>query len=473
MSQLIGRINEQEEIRTILQSDSSEFVAIYGRRRVGKTFLIRQMFKNSFFFEHTGMSNATMKIQLQSFEKSLQNAGSKSAKNPINWFEAFDQLKQLIDKKKSTRKKVLFLDELPWLDTPKSGFISALEHFWNGWAAHRSDILLIVCGSSTSWMINKLINNKGGLHNRITRQIKLQPFSLSECEMFVKALKFCWSRYDIAECYMVLGGIPYYWSLLTKGLSVSQNIDKLFFNEGGVLRNEINNLYAALFQSPVKYLKIVECLAKKRKGLTRDELIKEIEETSGGGLSIMLVDLENSDFIRSYFTFDKKSKNKIFQLTDFYSSFYFHFLDNKANTTLNTWSTLIDNTTHRAWAGYTFELLCLMHIKQIKQALSILGIYSTDAAWISKQRKDGVQIDLLIDRNDHVINLCEIKHSMYEFTIDKNYSENLRRKLSVFKEETKTNKSVFLTMITTYGIKQNEYSGIIQKTITMADMFVL
>jgi uncharacterized protein len=470
MATIIGRLFEQNELQRYYQSDSSEFVAIYGRRRIGKTFLVREFFKDNFDFYLTGLANASMASQLINFQFSIKKAGFMDAPLTKNWLYAFQQLKELLEQS-SHKRKVVFLDEMPWMDTVKSDFIPALEHFWNSWASGRSDIVLIVCGSSTSWMMNKLLNNKGGLHNRITQRLKIQPFTLLECKNYLQSLGISWDDYQITEGYMIFGGIPYYWSLLRKGLSLAQNADALFFRENGALRDEFKNLYAALFRNSVKYTQLVEVMSKKNKGFTRDELIESGKEKSGGGLSKMLEDLENCGFIRSYLSIGKKSRDRLYQLTDFYTLFYFHFLKSIPASADNYWCTMVDTPSHSSWSGYAFEQVSLAHIQQIRQSLGISGVHCKYATWRSKEAENGAQIDLLIDRNDSVINVCEMKYSIHPFAIDKNYAQNLRNKIGTFKEETKTPKSVFLTFITTFGVKPNEYSGMVQNEVKMIDLF--
>jgi len=471
MAIIIGRKQEQEQLRRCFESTTSEFVALYGRRRVGKTFLVRQYFENKFAFTLTGMANANKAAQLLNFQFSMRDAGCMDAASPANWLEAFQQLKSHLEKS-TDAKKVIFLDELPWIESPKSNFLSALEHFWNSWAAHRTDILLIVCGSSTSWMMDKLINNKGGLYNRITVRMKIQPFTLLECKQHLQWQGIAWEEYTIAECYMIMGGIPYYWSLLKKGMSLAQNIDRLFFAASGTLNDEFTNLYAALFNSSEKYIELVKMISAKNKGVTRNEILASLNEKSSGAISKMLDDLENSGFIRSYLSFDKKSKDKIYQLVDFYTLFYFKFGNEISTGSENFWSAAIDSPTHRVWSGYAFEQLCLAHLPQLKNSLGISGVRTNAFSWLSKNSENRTQIDLLIDRNDAVINLCEMKFSINEFSIDKKYAETLRNRIGIFKAETNTRKSVFLTMITTFGVSKNEYSDLIQSEIKLTDMFV-
>ena len=469
---IVGRKEEQQILHSAAQSENSEFVAVYGRRRVGKTYLIRETFGYKFTFQHTGLAKGNTKEQLFSFAISLRDAGYDDCPIPKSWLEAFSLLSTYL-KNSTDEKKIIFLDELPWMDTPRSNFISAFEHFWNGWASARKDIVLIICGSATSWIINKVINDHGGLHNRVTKQIALQPFTLKECEMFAESKGLEMSRYQLAECYMVLGGIPYYWSLLEKGLSLAQNIDKIIFAKNGKLSNEFNQLYASLFKSPEQYIDVVTALGKKKAGMTREEIIAATDMYSSGTLSKVLDELEYCGFIRKYNGFDKKSKQAIYQLIDNYTLFYFKFIQQNENNDEHFWSASIDSAMHRAWSGLAFERLCMAHTQQIKAALGIAGVLSNVYSWRKEadETSDGAQIDLLIDRNDQVINLCEMKYSLSEYTIDAEYEQKLRNKKSVFIDTTSTRKAVHLTMVTTFGIKANAHSGIVQNEITLEDLF--
>ena len=469
---IIGRKEEQQILRSAVQSENSEFVAVYGRRRVGKTYLIRETFGYKFTFQHTGLAKGNTKEQLFSFAISLRDAGYDDCPIPKSWLEAFSLLSTYL-KNSTDEKKIVFLDELPWMDTPRSNFISAFEHFWNGWASARKDIVLIICGSATSWIINKVINDHGGLHNRVTKQIALQPFTLKECEMFAQSKGLEMSRYQLAECYMVFGGIPYYWSLLEKGLSLAQNIDKIIFAKNGKLSNEFDQLYASLFKSPEQYIDIVTALGKKKVGMTREEIIAATDKYSNGALSKVLDELEYCGFIRKYNGFDKKSKQAIYQLIDNYTLFYFKFIQQNENNDEHFWSASIDSAMHRAWSGLAFERLCMAHTQRIKAALGIAGVLSNVYSWRKEadETSDGAQIDLLIDRKDQVINLCEMKYSLSEYIIDAEYEQKLRNKKSVFIDTTNTRKAVHLTMVTTFGIKVNAHSGIVQNEITLEDLF--
>ncbi|GHT25406.1 hypothetical protein FACS189430_11970 [Bacteroidia bacterium] len=473
---IVGRAAEQDAINKYVESESPEFVVVYGRRRIGKTFLIREHFANKFTFYCTGLAKTELppmmqlKAQLRTFNAALNQYGKIFYPVPETWFDAFEQLIHLLRYNKKKGKKVIFLDEMPWMDTPRSGFISALEHFWNGWASARPDILLIVCGSATSWMMNNLIKNHGGLHNRVTQRIVLEPFTLGECEEFFKYKKIVMSRKQIVECYMILGGIPYYLSLIEKSLSLAQNIDKLCFARTGALYDEFSSLYASLFRHSEHHVKVVETLGQKTKGLTRDEILK-ISKLQGGGLSKTLEELEQCGFIRKYHSFNKKNKNMLYQLIDFYTLFFLNFIRHRKHRDKHFWLNINKEPKHRAWSGYAFEMVCLAHVEQIRKKLGISGVVCNVASWKSLNETPGAQIDLLIERNDQIINLCEMKYSDAEFTVDRKYDENLRNKRAAFVRESKTRKTVFLTMVTTYGVKHNEYWGNIQSEVKMDDLF--
>ncbi|MDR2232979.1 MAG: AAA family ATPase [Tannerella sp.] len=472
MKEIIGRQTEIMRLTEYMDSGKAELLAVYGRRRVGKTFLIKRFFNEKFAFYLSGAENAGKKQQLFNFTAALNKYSGKE--NPVvkGWQGAFIQLEQYLRSLKGRGRKVIFIDELPWLDNAKSGFLSAFEYFWNTFASSKKDIFIVICGSATSWIINKIIKNRGGLHNRVTRQMALEPFTLSETESFLKSKKIRLSRFQIAECYMIMGGIPYYLEQLEKSLSLAQNIDNLFFKSNAILRDEYSKLYASLFKSPEKYMHIIEVLAKKRKGLTRDEIVNFSNISNGGGLTKLLEELQLCGFIAINNNFSTQKNLQLYQLTDFYSMFYLHFVKDKRGTDSAYWSSLLNTGKHKAWTGFSFELLCQMHIAQIKKALSIGGVVSYTSGWRSKEAENGAQIDLLIDRNDNIINLCEMKYATKEFTVTKTYDADLQHKRNVFMDETNTKKSVHITMITTYGVKRNEYRNNIQSEATLDDLFL-
>jgi AAA+ ATPase superfamily predicted ATPase len=469
--EIIGRIYEQHSLKQYVESDKPEFLAVYGRRRVGKTFLIKEYFNNSFSFYISGLANASKKEQLDNFNATLNSYGKMPFSNTSNWMDAFRQLIYLLENNKKKGKKVVFIDELSWFDTPRSGFIMGLEYFWNTWASSHPEILLIVCGSATSWMINNLIKNRGGLHNRVTRKMLIEPFNLAECEDFFHHKKIVLARRGIIESYMIFGGIPFYLNMFEKELSLAQNVDKLCFSNHAALENEFLILYSSLFKHSENHELVIKALAKKKMGLRRNEIIQETK-LQGGGLTTVLEELEQCGFIRSYNAYEKKTRDVLYQLVDFFSLFYLNFIKNTHQTDEQFWANSMGSAKHRAWTGYAFEQVCMQHIAQIRQKLGISGVITYSAAWRSNQSDPAAQIDLLIDRNDGIINLCEMKYSENEFVIDKSQDKNLRNKKYAFKNETKTRKAVHITMITTYGIKRNEYWNNIQSEVTMDDLFV-
>ncbi len=470
MNPLIGRKEEVKRLKSYLNSRKSEFVAVYGRRRVGKTFLIRKAYENKFSFQLTGLANVSMKNQLSLFHSAITNHAKHINQEPVlasDWFTAFRQLTDYLERLPGQEKKVIFLDELPWLDTHNSKFLSALEHFWNSWASARDDIVLIVCGSAAAWMLNHLIKNKGGLHNRLTDRIKLVPFTLEETEAFLQVKNAIYDRYQTLLLYMVFGGIPFYLDFIKAEKSAMQNINDLCFYSEAPFRLEYENLYASLFKKHERHVTIIEALAIKGKGLTRKEIIQRTKFSDGGGLTRILKELEESNFIRRYKTFGKKKYDSLYQLVDLYSLFYLRFIKKTDEDDQYFWLNTIGTPVFFNWAGYAFEMVCLHHIPQIKKALGISGVQMATSTWQSAN----AQIDLILDRKDQVINVCEMKFSIQPFNIDKNYSENLRNKLGDFRQVTNSKKILFLTFITTYGIAKNKYSGMVRNSLTMDVLF--
>lgn len=456
---LIGRKQEAEVLKRVQDSYKSEFLILYGRRRVGKTFLVNQFFDGRFTFRMTALANATTKQQLLNFHTAMLgfDPGLAGSSPPSSWFEAFQLVIKLASKDRRERK-IIFFDELPWFDTHGADFLSALEHFWNSWAALRNDILLISCGSAASWMINNLIRNKGGLHNRVTERILLQPFTLSETEAFLQAKGAEYDRYQLLELYMAMGGVPFYLENIQPNRSVAQNIDRMFFSPTGLLRLEYDSLYQSLFKRSEKHLSVVEALAQRPGGMLRNELIPRSALSEGGAASEVLNELEHSGFIKRYVPFGKKKRYVIHRLSDPYSLFYLTFVKDSKAQGEGAWLSRLNNPQWRAWSGHAFEYICMNHVGAIKKHLGISGVYTEVSPWRSQQAEPAAQIDLLIDRNDRVINICEMKFSVAPYSITKAYAGQLANKLTAFRMETNTRKALFLTMITTFGLQQNQYS---------------
>ncbi|HFB99614.1 MAG TPA: ATP-binding protein [Phaeodactylibacter sp.] len=475
MKTLIGRHEEQELLQDALESHEAEMVAVLGRRRVGKTFLINEVYGEQIVFEITGLQNATKQDQLENFVLQLAEAYNNPfpIKNPSSWLEAFSMLIQFLKTKIGEEKIIVFLDELPWLATHRSGFLKGMSYFWNSWAV-KQNIVVVICGSAASWMIRKVVNNRGGLYNRITKRIQLFPFSLSETEEYFQSRNIHFDRYQIVQLYMALGGIPHYLKEVKGGKSATQNINRICFSKKGMLSSEFSRLYPALFAKAENHIKVIRALATKWQGLTRKEVNKIAKLPEGGTLARVLEELEHSGFISTYHTFGKKKKEQLYRLTDEYSLFYLQFIEGKVFDEKDIWNHLSQTQSYKTWSGYAFENLCLKHIAPIKKALGITGVYSVVSSFYKKGNatKSGTQIDLLIDRNDKVINLFEIKFYTDKFTVSKSYATTLRNKITVFREATKTKKQLFLVMISTYGVDDNMHSlGLIDQSLTLDDLF--
>jgi AAA+ ATPase superfamily predicted ATPase len=471
---IVGRKREQEELKRHFESGRPEFLVVTGRRRVGKTFLVREMFSDNMSFYFSGMigKEVSNNYSLRRFDEAIVDYGGKLESASQNWSDAFRKLRKLLEASQ-TKRQVVFIDELPWLDAPKSDFLTALDNFWNTFASARTDIMLITCGSSASWMIKNIFQNRGGLHNRVTGRISLAPFTLGECEAFFDEYGIVMSRYQIAEIYMVFGGIPYYLSMIDKSLGPSQNIDRLLFASGAPLKNEFGEMYNSLFSAANRHIDIVRALSKTKGGLTRSEIIESAKIPGGGNLTKTLNELEQCGFIEKYADFTKKRNSAYYRLVDSFSLFWLKYVENNNSKDEYYWTNLLDDGGRRAWSGNAFEQLCLLHVPQIKHKLGISGISSDAFKWRSKDSNPGTQIDLLISRRDGVINLCEIKYTMHPYTISGKYSQELLHKKTTFLQETDTRKAVHITMVTTYGLSDKSPRTAIQSEITLDDLFHL
>lgn len=470
---IIGREKEKKILEKAYKDEYSRFIAIYGRRRIGKTFLVRETFEDKIVFQHTGIYEGTLKQQLLAFDSSLDDYGCKINKKSQCWIDAFNKLKSII-KESSLKRKVIFIDELSWMDTPKSDLLKALENFWNTFASARKDVLLVICSSATSWIIKKVIHNKGGLYNRLTDNIHLEFFTLGECEEYLKAKNIVMTRKQILDFYMVFGGVPFYWSFIEKGYSTDQNIDKILFSKDSILKDEFDYLYSSIFKNPDIYIKIIEALGTKKVGMNRNEIIEATNIINSGDLTNKLEELESCGFIRGYSAFGKEKKGKIYQLIDNFTLFYFKFLKNKTNDE-HFWSNQINTPLINTWRGLAFERVCLMHIGQIKNKLGILGVLTDTNSWYcQKNLEEGVhgsQIDLLIVRKDQVINLCEMKYSNSDYAITENFDISMRNKISDLQVVTKTKYAIYPTLITIYGLESNMYYSTIQSVVVLDDLF--
>jgi AAA+ ATPase superfamily predicted ATPase len=474
--EIIGRKEEQQIIASRLASKEAELITIYGRRRVGKTYLIRAFCEKQLVFEFTGIHEASMKTQLENFSQTIR-AATKSLTTlaiPANWLQAFAMLDDYIVTIPTNKPAVIFFDEFPWIETHKSGFLQAFDHWWNASASKQSHLKVIICGSAASWMIEKIINNRGGLHNRVTQKIRLLPFTLAETQQYLRSRNIVLDHYQQLQLYMAMGGIPHYLRHIEPGESAAQAIDKLCFSKDGFLKTEFDNLYKSLFAHSENHERVIHALAATKSGLTRNEIIDECGFTTGGTTTKILKELEESGFITPHTAFEKNANDSIYKLSDEYSLFYIKFIERPKDSGKGAWLRVSTTQSYTSWSGFAFESVCLKHTLQIRRSLGIEGVLAIPSTWryVPAKGEKGAQIDLLLDRRDRSINLCEIKFAGTEFVIDKKYASEIDIKINVFREVMRTRKTIFPTMITTYGTKKNEYYlGRIQAEVTMDDLF--
>jgi len=484
---LIGRYAEKSALADFFKSERPEFLAIYGRRRIGKTFLIKQTFaeRDCFFFNVTGVQKGKTDVQINRFTKEIGKVFYQGAdiKEQNNWINTFDTLTETIKKIVPAKKKiVLFFDEFPWMATHKSGLLQALEHHWNHTWSNDNRIKLIICGSSASWIINKIINNKGGLHNRITRKIHLMPFNLKETALLLAHHKINLNHKQMIELYMTTGGVPYYLLHTEKNHSAAQMIDKLAFQHDSLLFNEFNNLFSSLFENSENYIELLRVISKSHSGIGQEEIISQSNDVSRGGRTVeRLKELEDTGFIISFMPHLHKKRGKYYRLIDEYTLFYLDWIEPIKNTLQKRslesgyWLEKHNSPTWHNWAGYAFESICYKHLHQIRKKLNI-SKSAVANGWryvpIAKSKDKGAQIDLLFDRDDDSITICEIKYTTELFSITKDYAGNIKNKISVFKEITRTKKQIFFAMISANGIKDTIYSDdLIEGVVTLEDLF--
>lgn len=469
---IIGREIEIAKLNALIDNANADLVMVYGRRRVGKTFVIKNTYGSKMDFHFTGGKLTTTEEHLEQWALKLtERSGKNFFEKPANWMQAFKQLKTYLGTINGKKRRIVFLDEVPWLDKHRSGFLAALEYHWNDWMTDQN-LILVLCGSATSWMLKNIMNNDAGLHNRVTRHLKMIPFTLAETEKFLLWKRIKWTKSEIVTVYMALGGIPYYLEQLSFEKSAIQNIDDLLFNPAGELKNEFQNLYRALFDNYTAYEAVVKAIAKKRKGITRTEIIDITKIENGGGLTKILTELEECSFIESYLPFGKKTQNSLFHLTDEYTAFYFHFIPDKKGK--GSFVAISQSASYKSWAGYAFENLCMRHKDKLAAALGISGMYYTTPSFYQKAdaENNGFQIDMLIDRADNVINVCEMKfyNTQYEFT--KKEMEAANEMMEKFRKISNTKKQILYTLVTNYGLKPNQYSiGTVAKAIEAKDFF--
>lgn len=459
---MIGRIEQTKAMEKSITAKRSAFVAITGRRRVGKTFLIRQVYEKNFCFTVTGIQNTAVQTQINNFLNKLKEY---SPKQPIvgkinSWQDVFILFKKYLESLSKTKKQVIFIDELPWMATAKSGFIQLLAHLWNDYLSKEKHFVLVICGSATSWITQKIINDKGGFHNRVTLPLHLKPFTIAETKQFLLSKNINHTPTGIAEIYMIMGGLPYYLEQIEKGESVSKTIERLFFSETGILKNEFQNLYKALFNNWENHEALVRTLALSHQGLTREELIQKSKVQAGGPFTRAMYDLVVTGFVTETAPFGKRKRGTLYRLADEYSVFYHRFIKGNEKKDSAIWQTIANSQKYKIWRGFAFETLCLKHIDEIKNALGIRNVY-TEIDSFSKQgdeKESGFQIDILIDRKDATINICECKFYESNFEITKKYAQEIKKRKAAFIKFTNTKKLVLNTFIANEDVLESPYS---------------
>lgn len=472
---MVGRESQEKIMNQFLERKKSAFLAVTGRRRVGKTYLIDEVYGKHFCLRITGIQDVDIQTQINNFtQKIAEYSGLPIVTPPNNWQEIFSLLKIYLKNLPKNRKQVIFIDELPWIATKRSGFIQLLAHLWNDYLSKEKHFILVVCGSATSWIAKKIVNDKGGFHNRLDQTIQVKPFTLKETKAFLESKKIRLTDQAIAELYMAMGGIPYYLEQIKKGESVNQIIERLCFEENGILNNEYDNLYKALFEHSENHEAIVAALATAQNGLSRKQILSKSKVQEGGPYTRAMDDLLISGFVEEVLPYGRAKRGALYRLLDEYSIFYHKFIAKNKKKGKDIWTTLYQSQQYKIWTGYAFENLCQRHIAEIKNALGISGIYTEHYSFNQKENEDsksGYQIDLIIDRKDNSINLCECKFYNAEFTVNKEYATKLRNRKQAFIDSTKTKKTVFNTLISSYGaIKNEHYLDVIDSQLTVSNL---
>ena len=474
----------------MMASNQAELLALYGRRRVGKTFLVREVVEplSGTFLEITGTRSGASSLQRRRFREAIERAFPVGDPLPdfASWDEALAHLSDSIERRVKERPNeaiAVFFDELPWLATPRSHLLETLDYYWNARWSRIRQLKVVLCGSAASWMLRRIVRAKGGLHNRLTREIRLEPFTLAETREYLNGQKIRLKLRETLELYMALGGVPYYLDLLTPGESVPEAVGRLCFARSGPLRDEFESVFASLFEEHGEHIEIVRALAQRSAGMTRQELIGATSIASGGGLNRRLEELEESGFITRVEPFGAKVKNTQFRVIDQFCLFYLRWMEGAPRGVLSRggaayWKARAQTPAYKSWSGYAFEGICLQHAREIERALEIDNLVTGVGAWrfVPRDTTDvrrGAQVDLLFDRRDAVINLCELKFSDGPFVVSKAYAKELKEKVQLFEQHTKTKKRVILTLVAPFGLKANTWSeDLIERVVDGEALFV-
>ncbi len=470
---IIGRKAEKKELEQCEKSKKSELVCVYGRRRAGKTYLVEQTFGDYFAFRAIGLEKGSIKDQLKAFNQRLQECGDEVRKVPQNWFEAFSRLDKILSRDdiilSPHGKKIVFFDEFPWFATQRSDFLLAFEDFWNRRGTQSGDLVFIICGSATSWIIKNVLEDSGSMYKRVTAQIFIKPFSLAETKLYFDDNEFDWSKEQIMEFQMVFGGLPFFMSLMNENESFRQNIDRLLFRPNALLQDETDKLLESTLKKSPVYGQILGELSSHLYGMKKSECQEKLN-IPVGTFTRAVEDLIKCRYIVEYTRNYEKSNPLYIQLVDPYLLFHFHFLSNRKRIT--SYEDLSSNIgLYSNWRGHAFEILCFHHLDQIKKSLGISGVKTECFSWTNSEDKEKIQIDMVIERDDKITNICEMKCTDQPFVMSKEDDLSLLRKRDIFKEKTRTKNSIRIVLVSAAGLSGVAHTEHISDVITLGDLF--
>jgi hypothetical protein len=429
----VGRKNELRMLNDAYRSGKDELVVLYGRRRIGKSSLVKRFAeKKKAYYEFEALEGETTPGQINHFLQQLK----KQIDDPIldsvrfaNWEQVFTYLTEKVINRKSKVKKILFLDELPWMAAGRIRLVSLLKYYWdNHWKSKH--VMLILCGSVASFMVKKVLHSNA-LYGRTTIEILLKGFSPEEAARLLSKKR---SREETLNYQLVFGGVPKYLEQINTSQSFNKNMNTLCFSPHGIMLKEVERIFYSQFREPRTYLKIINLL--KNGIFSLSEISSKTKIPSGGGLKQYLKNLERAEMIRSYIPFDRSgnSKFKKYTLADEFLVFFFKYMGPnlrviKESSSRRLFETLTQNS-FDSWLGFAFERFCLKHAG----LLALVMDFADDILLASpyfKKNDERFQIDLLYQRADRVITVCEIKHQ--NIKIGTNIIPEMQRKCALLK----------------------------------------
>ena len=476
---MIGRKKEIKLLNEICDLEESSLVAIYGRRRIGKTYLVNHMFKkyrqDCLFFEFTGAYDGDKRGQIDNFIDQVYEWFYVEPSFEIkSWSDAFRFLKRTIDKeikkRDSNEKVIVFLDEVPWIDrSNKGGFLSALGYFWNTWCEPRENVVLILCGSNSSWIRDKILKNaRGSLYQRVTHQISMYPFDLKETKAYLLEQKgFMIDNKTVTDIYMIFGGVAKYLSFLNPNESSAENIDRVFFSIHGSMYREYDELFSSLFADKSDYYKsVIELLCTRRSGFSLSDISKAFNEKLGGKLRLAIAELEECGFIKGLSKYGNSVRGVNYMIVDPYILFHHKWIKGFSRNDIatlpnNYWLHKSSSQSYAVWSGYAFEIVVMVNIRLYLNAIGRLGFFSGVYHWqhmAKSEDEQGAQIDMVVNYGNNIFDILECKYYNSEYVISKEYAKNIKNKLSMFKKYglySKQKSELRLVFLTSYGVKMN------------------